>query len=131
VAKNRLLQFAICESEWSVICTTAALAPQLEGCMGKCVFEHNLILIDSELSRDEQLQTLVHELVHACLHVSEAGVVLLRLLEVNGELWHDFEEVFVRLLAVPLADLPIIKSPRGWVQLTDGEVKALVKGKGK
>lgn len=129
MAKSRLLQFELNERTWSVLATTPELAPQLDGCEGLCVFEHNLILVDSTLPRDTQQQALVHELIHAVLHESGAGVVLLKLLEVNPELWGDFEETFVRLLAPMLSQTPVIKFPRGWVELGLAEARAFAKGK--
>lgn len=130
MAKSRLLEFELNGRTWHILTTTPELAPQLEGCDGKCIYEHDLILIDATQSKEVQQQALVHELLHATLHESRASEVLMKLCEVdNDELWMEFEETFVRLLAPALSETPIIKSPRGWQELGTAEARAFAKGK--
>ena len=80
---------------WTVDVVRAA-HPDLDDGEGVCLFEKCRILISRDLSPEARDETLLHELLHAAMHVSGARKTVHGLAEAAGGEGDEAEERFVR-----------------------------------
>lgn len=67
IYRNRRVRIG--ETTWRLVWLSPAQDPGLEGCHGYCEYNKRRIVIHKECPKDEVLDVVVHEVLHAAWHV--------------------------------------------------------------